>query len=190
MIKRIIVVEGYLAAGKSTFARQLSKEINVPYLIKDTFKIALCESVPITNREEGSRFSAVTFDAMMYVVERFMETSCPIIIEGNFVARDMKKKNEAGVIKALVDKYAYQSLTYKFIGDTQVLYDRYIERNKLPERGDANRDFIEPSYDVFDRYCHNLSKFSIDGKVEIIDTTDFKQVDFMNYIEKARLFMR
>ena len=163
--------------------------INVPYLIKDTFKIALCETVSITNREEGSRFSAVTFDAMMYVVERLMETNHPIIIEGNFVATGMKKKDEAGIIKELLDKYAYQALTYKFIGDTQVLYDRYIERNRLPERGDANRDFVEPSYDDFDSYCHNLSKFNIGGNVEIIDTTDFKQVDFMNYIEKARLFM-
>ena len=189
MNKKIIIVEGYLAAGKSTFARQLSKAINVPYLIKDTFKIALCESIPITNREEGSRFSVVTFDAMMYVVERLMETSCPIIIEGNFVATGMKKKDEAGVIKALIDKYAYQSFTYKFIGNTQVLYDRYIERNRLPERGDANRDFIEPSYDIFDIYCHNIGKFSIDGEFEIIDTTDFTKVDFAKYIEKAHLFM-
>jgi deoxyadenosine/deoxycytidine kinase len=43
-MSKVIVVEGYLAAGKSTFTRQLSKAINVPYLIKDTFKIALCES--------------------------------------------------------------------------------------------------------------------------------------------------
>ena len=150
----------------------------------------MCESVPITTREEGSCFSAVTFDAMMYVTERLMETSCPIIIEGNFAAAGMKKKDEAGVIKALVDKYAYQSLTYKFIGDTQVLYDRYIERNKLPERGDANRDFVEPSYDVFDGYCRNLSKFSIGGEVEIIDTTDFMKVDFISCIEKARLFVK
>ena len=125
----------------------------------------------------------------MYVVERFMETNCPIIIEGNFAATGMKKKDEAGVIKALVDKYAYQSLTYKFVGDTKVLYDRYIERNKLPERGDANRDFDEPSYEIFDGYCNTLSKFNIGGKVEIIDTTDFAQVDYINYIEKARLFL-
>jgi len=189
MNKAIIIVEGYLAAGKSTFTRQLSTAINIPYLIKDTFKIALCESIPITNREEGSRFSAVTFDAMMYVVERFMETNFPIIIEGNFVATGMKKKDEAGVIKALIDKYEYQSLTFKFTGDTQVLYDRYIQRNRLPERGDANRDFIEPPYDIFDEYCNNLSKFSIGGIVEVIDTTDFAKVDFINYIEKSRRFI-
>ena len=67
MNKKIIVIEGYLASGKSTFAVQLSKTLTIPNLIKDTFKIALCSSLSIADRYESSRFSAVTFDAMMYV---------------------------------------------------------------------------------------------------------------------------
>jgi len=188
--KKIIVVEGYLASGKSTFVRCLSKEINIPYLIKDTFKIALCESVKITTRDEGSRFSTVTFDAMMYVTERFMETGCPIIIEGNFVPKGIKRKDEAGVIKTLIEKYDFSSLTFKFSGDTQVLYNRYIERENTPERGDVNRDFEEIPYDSFKKYCKNLEEFEIGGEVINIDTTDFTKVNYAGYIEKARIFMR
>ena len=186
---KIIVIEGYLASGKSTFAVDLSRTINVPCFVKDTFKIALCESVSIVNREEGSRFSAVTFDAMMYVAQMLMEVGYPFIIEGNFVPLGIKKVDEAGVIRALIERYAYQSLTYKFMGNTQVLYNRYIERNRLPERGDANREFEEPSYDVFDTYCRNLDGFNIGGEVIIVDTTDFRVIDFLNHMEKARLFM-
>jgi len=189
MGKKIIIVEGYLASGKSTFTIRLSEVINVPYLIKDTFKIALCESVKITNRDEGSRFSAVTFDGMMYVVERLMEAGYPVIIEGNFVPIGIKKVDEAGAIKALINKYGYQSLTFKFAGDTSVLYDRYIERNKLPERGDANRDFEEVPYELFSKYCHSLEKFTIGDDVVKIDTTDFDKVDFDSHIEKARCFI-
>ena len=57
MNPHIIIVTGYLAAGKSTFARRLSEALNVPYLIKDTFKIALCESASVISREESSRLS-------------------------------------------------------------------------------------------------------------------------------------
>lgn len=187
-MKGLIVVTGYLAAGKSTFARLLSEAVKVPCFVKDTFKIALCESVPITNREEGSRFSAVTFDAMMYAAERLMERDCPIIIEGNFVPAGIKKKDEAAVIRALAKKHSYKTLTYKFSGDTRVLYDRYIERNRLPERGDANRDFVEPTYEVFDGYCRNLDGFDIGGEVITVDTTDFAKTDFAGHIEKARGF--
>ena len=49
MNKKIIVIEGYLASGKSTFAVQLSKTLTIPYLIKDTFKIALCSSLSQTD---------------------------------------------------------------------------------------------------------------------------------------------
>jgi len=189
MSNKIIIVAGYLAAGKSTFTIRLSKMINVSYLIKDTFKIALCESAKITNREEGSLFSAVTFDGMMYVVERLMETGYPVIIEGNFVPAGMKKVDEAGVIKAVIAKYGYQSLTFKFTGDTRILYERYIERDKLPERGDANRDFEEVPYEIFSQYCRNLDDFDVGGDVIKIDTTDFSKVEFDSYIEKARCFM-
>jgi hypothetical protein len=136
--------------------------------------------------EESSRFSVIAFDAMMYVTERLLETGLPIIIEGNFVPAGIKKTDESAIIKALIDKYNCQSLTYKFTGDTRVLHKRYIEREKTPERGDANRDFCEVSYEDFGRYCHNFDAFDIGGDVIEIDTTDFGMVDFDGYIESAR----
>lgn len=189
MNRKIIIIEGYLASGKTTYAIQLSKAINIPYLVKDTFKIALCTSVSLNSREESSRFSAITFDAMMYVTERLMETGYPVIIEGNFVPAGLKKVDEAGLIKTLIDRYDYQSLTYKLMGDTQILYKRFIERDKSPERAQLLRMFSEPSYDEFDRGCHNLDEFDVGGKIIKIDTTDFKKIDFENYIETARVFI-
>ena len=190
MNRKIIIITGYLASGKSTFALRLSKALNVPYLVKDTFKIALCESVSITNREESSRFSAVTFDAMMYVAERLVETSHPIIIEGNFVPAGIKKADEAGVIKELIDKYACQPLTYQFTGDPRILHKRYIERDKLPERGQVNAMLGEIPYNDFDRLCRNLDGFTVGGEIIKVDTTDFGEVDFEAHIERARQFMR
>ena len=187
--KKIIIIEGYLASGKSTFALQLSKLINVPYLIKDTFKIALCKNVFVTNRDESRLFSAVTFDAMMYVTERMFETGNPIIIEGNFVPAGIKKVDEAGLIKTLICKYDYTPLTFKFSGDTQILYKRFIEREKTAERGQVNKIGVEISYDDFDKWCHDLDNFDVGGKVVKIDTTDFATVDFNKYFECARQFM-
>lgn len=188
-MNKIIVIEGYLASGKSTFARQLSMSLRIPYLIKDTFKIALCDSISITDRDVSSRFSAVTFDAMMYVTERLLEVGKPIIIEGNFVPAGLKKVDEAGIIKALIDKYKCQTLTYKFIGNTMELHKRFIEREKTPERGQANTMFCEVLYNDFDKLCRNLDNFNIGGEIIKVDTTDFSKVDFEAYIEKARLFI-
>lgn len=190
MNRKIIIVEGYLASGKSTFALQLSKVIHVPYLIKDTFKIALCESVSVADRHESSRFSAVTFDAMMYVTERMLEAGYPIIIEGNFVPAGVKKTDEAMRIKQLIDQYGYKSLTFQFMGDTQVLHQRFIEREKTPERGQVNTVGSVPSYEDFDRWCHHLDGFHVGGEIVKVDTSDFQTVDFDRYFELARRFMQ
>lgn len=190
MNKKIIIIEGYLASGKSTFAKQLSKQINVPYLIKDTFKIALCENIAVSNRTESSRFSTVTFDAMMYVAERMFETGYPIIIEGNFVPAGVKNVNEAGMIKRLIDSYRYDSLTFKFTGNTQVLHKRFVEREETAERGQVNKIGSEVSYSDFNKWCHNLDSFDVGGKIIKVDTSDFSLVNFDSYYELAEQFMK
>ena len=190
MNRKIIIIEGYLASGKSTFAKKLSKHINVPYLIKDTFKIALCENIEVSNRTESSRFSTVTFDAMMYVVERMFETGYPIIIEGNFVPAGIKKVNEAGIIKQLIDSYGYDSLTFKFTGNPQVLHKRFVEREETEERGQVNKIGSEVSYNDFNKWCHNLDSFDVGGKTVEVDTSDFNLVDFDSYYELAGQFMK
>ena len=190
MDKKIIAVAGYLAAGKSTFAAALSKETGVPCFIKDTFKTALCGSVEIGTRERSSLFSAVTFDAMLYVTERMFETGAAVIIEGNFVPAGVKKKDEAGAIRRLIEKYGARSFTFKFTGDTKVLYKRFIERDRTPERGAANMMFSEPAFEDFDMGCRNLGGFDIGGETLVIDGTDFGAVDFNKYFGAAREFLK
>ncbi len=189
MNKKVIIIEGYLASGKSTFALQLSKSLNIPYLLKDTFKIALCKNISVADRAESSVFSTVTFDGMMYVTERMFETSTPIIIEGNFVPAGVKKVDEAGVIKCLIDKYNYTSLDFKFMGDTRVLHQRFLEREKTAERGEVNKIGIDVPYETFDQWCHNLDDFDIGGETVRVDTTNFSNVDFNTYIKLAKRFM-
>ena len=94
MENKLIVIQGYLAAGKSTFARQLSTALKVPCFVKDTFKSALCESIELASREESSRFSAVTFDGLLYIAEQMLEAGQPLILEGNFTPPGVKKKDE------------------------------------------------------------------------------------------------
>lgn len=154
--KKTIIIEGYLASGESTFAMKLSQSIKVPYFIKDTFKVAICNNISIANRSESSIFSAVTFDAMMYVAERLFETGNPIIMEGDFVPGGVKRVDEAGIIQQLINQYGYTPLTFQFTGDTQILYKRFIEREKTVERGQANKIGEDVSYDTFQQWCYNL----------------------------------
>lgn len=186
---RLIVIQGYLAAGKSTFARQLSKALNIPCFVKDTFKSALCESIELTSREESSRFSAVTFDGLLYIAERMLEAGQPLILEGNFTPPGVKKKDEAGALQALLRQYHCRPLTFRFTGDTHVLFERFIARENSPERGKANTMMTTFSQADFDGWCRNLDGFSLGGKTIEIDTTNFAAIDFEQYLTVARQFL-
>lgn len=189
MNKKIIVVEGYLAAGKSTFALRLSKALHVPYLMKDTFKIALCRNISVAGRAESSMFSTVTFDGMLYVAERMLETGSPIIMEGNFVPAGVKQVDEAGAIRRLLEQYNCASLDFKFIGDPHVLHQRFLEREKTAERGAVNKIGSEVPYDTFEQWCRNLDGFAVGGETVRVDTTDFAGVDFDACVKLAKEFM-
>lgn len=189
MNKKIIIIEGYLAAGKSTFALQLSKAFHIPYLMKDTFKIALCKNITVANRAESSMFSMVTFDGMMYAAERMLETDIPLILEGNFAPAGVKKVDEAGTIKRLIDRYHYASLDFHLTGDTQVLHQRFLKREKTAERGEVNKLGMDIPYDMFDQWCHQLDDFNIGGETVRVDTTNFSNVNFNAYIKLAKEWM-
>jgi len=189
MNKKIIVIAGYLASGKSTFALRLSKELNIPYFIKDTFKSAICTGIPISNREEGLRFSVATFDAIAYVSERLMEAGYPFIIEGNFMMGGYMKKNEGDIVKALIQQYGYQSLTFIFHGDAKVMCDRFNSREVLPERGQANQLFSKLTYEDCEKLLPPLGEFTVGGTIIKVDTTDFNNVDFAGQTETARRFL-
>lgn len=189
MDNKIIIIEGYLASGKSTFAELLSETLKVPCLIKDKFKTSLCRSISVGDRKESSRFSAVTFDGMMYVAEQMLKAGIPLILEGNFVPAGVKAVDESEEIRRLIKKYDCGVLTFQFVGDTRILYGRFTEREELPERGQANRIGRAVSYDEFHRWCHNLDPFDVGGKVIRTDTTDFDRVDFTGLINIAGKFL-
>ena len=189
MPKKVIVIDGYLASGKSTFALRLSSALQIPCLIKDTFKIALCQHATVSSRSESSLFSAVTFDAMMYVMERMFETGQAIIIEGNFVPAGVKPVDEAGTIRRLIERYGYACLTFQFSGDTRVLHHRFVAREMTDERGDVNKIGEDVPYPVFDQWCRQLDPFDVGGTTIRVDTTDFSAVDFSAHMDYARQFL-
>ena len=191
MNKKIIVITGYLAAGKTTFAARLSQRLGVPYFSKDLVKIALNRSFPVENRAESRQLSAIAFDAMTFNAERFMEVGLPLIIEANFTMKENHGGlKEGDALRALIVRYDYKSLTYIFLGDLPVLYKRFAARDMLAERGTANKMWGEYTFEDYLEDNVHLAEFDIGGEIVKIDATDFEAVDFCKYLEKADGFWR
>ena len=190
MNKKIIIIAGYCATGKTTFAANLSQKLGIPYFSKDLIKIALSRSFPVESRADSKRLSAIAFDAMAFTVERFMEVGLPLIIEANFVMRENHNGlKEGDALLSLITHYGYRSLTYIFLGDLSTLYKRFSVRDVLPERGVANKMWGEYTFENYTRDNVHLNEFNIGGEIVKIDATDLDAVDFCKHIKVAYTFL-
>jgi len=131
------------------------------------------------------------FDTQMLIEgNNLSEDDISEYITGNFEMNCDFKANEGDILKALIEKYNYISLTYIFYGDTRIMFDRFNQRENQPERGQANQLHSEIAYKDFDKWIKPLGDFTVGGKIVKIDTTNFNDVDFTSHIKTAQQFIQ
>ena len=184
MNRKLIIVAGILAGGKTTFSQKLSKELKIPCLNKDLIKTVLNKNIEISNREDSIKLSITTTNIMWHIIEICMQVCKPIIIEANFNNTSEKQ------IKELLKKYNYESLTFLFVGDSKTLHKRFIERDNSQERDNANKiNGLLNDFSKWETSIKPLIDFNIGRKIIKIDTTEFSKVNFDDYIKEGFEFL-
>ncbi|MCL2517665.1 MAG: hypothetical protein FWF15_03785 [Oscillospiraceae bacterium] len=186
MKNKIILVGGYCAAGKSTFARMLSRELNVPCFERDTIDETICDAFRRENNvvamDIAMSSSDVAVRVMLHIAERFLQTGKVCILENVFVLEELNE------IQILLDKYNCECLFFILQGEPRVMFARYVERDSSGERHWIHK---LPEKDWFVNNMPDLYKFD---EVEIgqkifVDTTDFEKVNYNELFEIAKKFI-
>jgi len=181
MKNKIILICGYCAAGKSTFARRLSQELNIPYFEQDTIDETICDGFGRESKVYKMGSENVAYDIILHIAERFMQTGKPCILESIF---GLKRIDE---IKKLFEKYNYECLLFVFKGDPEVMFDRYVERDKSGERhwihNPAHRGWF-----MNEMPKEKLEEAEVEQKI-IVDTTSFEKVDYEALFAAAKKFI-
>ena len=112
----LVIVSGMAAAGKTTFAEWLSKEICIPLLSLDE----LWEKVGTT---------AIPFAQYWNLCEDIMKNSSPLIIEFGFWGE------QKPTISDLVEKYKYRAVNIHFCASIEVAHRRFNDRRKYDMGG-------------------------------------------------------
>ena len=89
-MRRLIVICGLPASGKTTLGRALATELGIPLLEKDAIKEALFETLGTGDAEWSRRLSVASFETMYRVAQGLPEA----ILEGN-VAADAESRLRA-----------------------------------------------------------------------------------------------
>lgn len=134
-MRKIILIGGVLAAGKSTYANILKERFNLTVVTKDRLKEILGDNIYVENREENKKLSVICFDLLKYLLECNMTT---IVFESNF------KDYELITLQNICKELNYEALSLIFDADNEILHKRFIKRL------DENRHYVHKSQDFTD----------------------------------------
>lgn len=181
MHKKIIILAGYPAAGKTTFSEELTNKLSLPCFTKDLIKVTIGEGMKTPN---SRILSDTAFWTLAHVAERVMLSGRSFIVESSF------KDWEGEVVRGLIEKYNYDALTFLFLGNLEILHKRFVERDLLPERHEITR--VNGFYDDYARFEASMGKlgnFDIGTKKLVIDTTESGFAGFEEYVKEASDFI-
>lgn len=180
-----LLVTGVPAAGKSTIAEYLARELNIPMLSKDSIKELLFDDLGFHSREEKVRLGVASMHILYDMAERLMERNQPFILENNF-----ENTSREGLFHIL-EKHGYTAVTVTLTGDYRVIHERFVARDRSPSRHrghvvndcypetEPGREAPAISYEDFEAKIRTrgMDTFTANGPQIIVDTTDFAKVD-------------
>lgn len=178
-MRKLIVIGGDLATGKSTFSRSIGKIFNLTVINKDKLKEILGDEFFAANREENLKLSRASFDIIEYLVRAERET---LIIESNF------KQSEMDRLEAIVSELNLDVLSLKFYGETATLHKRFLSRL------DGDRHYVHRSQDfsdekAFERCLNELRSVRYLGEVVEVNASDFAYFDDKALLKRIETFL-
>jgi predicted kinase len=128
--RRVVVVSGPPAAGKTTIARELAARLRLPLVAKDTIKEALFDALGAGDLAWSQRLGEATYLVLDAIVEESVRAGASLVLEANF-SRGEAELRLAGLPARLVQVHCS--------APGEVLLARYRERERHPGHVDAER---------------------------------------------------
>ena len=178
-MKKLILIGGVLAGGKSTFSHLIGKRFGISVVNKDRVKEILGDNIETKNREENKKLSVIAFELMSYLVDGEGDA---LILESNF------KDYELAVLKSKCDTMGCDVLSIFLDGDDAVLHKRFIKRlgeNRHPVHKSQDFSRIEDFSDTLNELRHT----EYFGEIVRVDCSDFAYQSDEAIYDKIKVFL-
>ena len=182
-MKKLLLITGDLAVGKSTFAEMLSKRYNAIVMYKDKVKEVLGDTIGFANREENIRLSIATMELMTYGFNEIAKLGSNLILEANF------KENELQKIHRIADEEGYDTLTLVIRADMDVIYRRFVNRIENENRHPVHISGFD-DYESLKHYIEKGREQAVFGTTLEINANDFSYQTDENILGRIDEFMR
>lgn len=166
-MRKLLLITGDLATGKSTFAALLSRRYQVNVFYKDTFKETLGDTIGFSNREENLKLSHASAALMRMIFTEFCKLQKDLILESNFRQAELERLHE------IAADFDYEVLTVALRADLQVLHPRFLHRLYHEDRHAVHACGGFEDFGVFKEYVLGQRQLKIPGQVLELWTEDF-----------------
>lgn len=166
-MRKLLLITGDLATGKSTFADFLSRKYEASVFNKDSIKEVLGDTVGFSNREENLRLSKATMALMLFLFSETGKLGKDLILEANFHSADLEKLHQ------IAGSNGYDVLTLVLRGDPETLHQRYLRRITHENRHPVHLSTTFHIYEDFKDYLDRSRKEEIPGYTITVDASDF-----------------
>lgn len=169
----LVIVTGHPASGKTTLARRLAVELNLPCFTKDDIKERLFDTLGWSDRAWSSKLGNATYSLLELIVENEVRAGRSVLVEFNF-------DTVVSTPHYLEIKQRYDFFPIQIVleADAEILLQRFIDRTESGNRHPGNADNT-----VYDEYRERLAKgpyqpLDIGGTVIHFDTNDFTKFNY------------
>lgn len=182
-MKKLLLIMGDLATGKSTFANILSKRYDTNVFFKDSMKEVLGDTIGFSNREENKKLSNAAMELMFFIFSEFGKLNKSLILESNFHTTELERLHE------LAFDNNYEVLTIVLRGDVEILYKRYLNRMHNENRHPVHLSTTLDVFDDFKSYTEYSRTEKIPGNAIYINADDFSYQADREILGKIDKFM-
>jgi predicted kinase len=182
---RIVVFTGLPGTGKTTLSRQLAEALALPLIAKDAIKEIMYDTIGWSDTAFSAKLAHATFGIMDYTTEQLLRTGNSLILESNYTPKLASDK-----FQHWQHQYACDIDQIVCRTDLDVLARRFYERSQANRHpGHLNNDGTVEAYreSFVGRVANGEDQpLTVEGRVKVIDTTDFSKVNPEEIIQWAR----
>jgi 2-phosphoglycerate kinase len=182
-MKKLLLITGDLATGKSTFANILSKRYDTNVFFKDSIKEVLGDTIGFSNREENKKLSNATIELMLLIFSELGKLNNNLILESNFHTSELERLHK------IAFENNYEVLTLVLRGDVEILYKRYLNRMYNENRHPVHLSTTLDIFDDFKEYTEYIRTEKIPGNTICIIADDFSYQTDNKILSKIDGFM-